>query len=62
MSEFNDIDTLNGFFKNVYADKLEDLVPEGVKLCKMIPFAKPNKKIGLEYKQSVSLQLEHGRL
>lgn len=62
MSEFNDISTLNGFHKSVYGDELTELVPEGVKLSKMIPFVKPNKRMGLEYKNPVSLQLEHGRL
>ena len=54
MAEFNQggdpsnaLSTLNGFYKTVYADKLEDLVPEGVKLGKMIPFVKPTKKMGL---------------
>jgi hypothetical protein len=66
MAEFNqtsgnaDLNTLNGFYKVVYGDKLMDLVPEGVKLSKMIPFVKPNKKQGLEYRQPVSLRLEHG--
>lgn len=62
MAEYNDLATLNGFFKSVYADKLEDLVPEGVKLVKMLPFVKPNKRMGNDYKQPVSLQLEHGKL
>jgi len=56
----NDMDTLNGFFKTVYADKLENLIPDQVKLAKMIPFAKPNKRQGLEYKQPVLLSTEQG--
>lgn len=60
MAEFNDVATLNGFHKTIYGPELTDLVPEGVKLSKMIPFVKPNKRMGLEYKQPVSLQLEHG--
>jgi hypothetical protein len=55
MAEYNTITTLNGFFKNVYADKLENLIPEGVKLAKMIPFQSPVKRMGLEYKQPVTL-------
>lgn len=58
--EQNDMSTLNGFFKVVYADKLENLIPEGVKLSKMIPFVKPNKAQGLDYRQPVTLRLEHG--
>ena len=47
MAENNTLATLNGFYKTIYADSLKDLVPEGVKLSKMIPFVKPNKKQGL---------------
>lgn len=61
MSEFNDMSTLEGFHKIVYGDKLVDLIPDGVKLSKMIPFVKPNKKQGLEYRNPVILKLEHGR-
>jgi hypothetical protein len=66
MAEYNQtsatdsLNTLNGFFKSVYADKLSDLIPEGVKLSKMIPFVKPNKQQGLNYLQPVSLGLEQG--
>lgn len=60
MAEFNTLTTLNGFFKTVYADSLENLIPEGVKLSKMIPFVTPVKRMGLEYKQPVTLGLEHG--
>ena len=56
----NNIDTLNGFHKSIYGEELVDLIPEGVKLTKMIPFVKPNKRMGFDYKQPVSLQLEHG--
>ena len=56
----NTVATLNGFYKSIYSDKLENLIPEGVKLSKMIPFVKPSKKMGLEYKQPVTLRLEHG--
>jgi len=60
MAEANSMETLNGFHKTIYGDELTDLVPEGVKLSKMIPFVKPNKKMGLDYRQPVNLQLEHG--
>lgn len=55
----NDLTTLNGFFKTVYGE-LHDLIPEGVKLSKMIPFVAPAKRMGLEYKSVVTLGLEHG--
>lgn len=62
-NQANDMATLNGFHKTVYAPELmEKLIPDGVKLSKKIPFVKPNKRMGLEYKQPVVLQLEHGRL
>jgi len=60
MAEFNSVDTLSGFFKVVYSSDLENLIPEGVKLSKMIPFVKPNQRLGAEYRQPVTLQLEHG--
>lgn len=50
----NDITSLNGFHKSIYGD-LTDLIPEGVKLSKAIPFVSPNKKMGLEYKNTVVL-------
>jgi len=56
----NTISTLNGYFKEVYAPNLKDLVPEGIKLGKLIPFVKPDQKMGLEYHQPVTLRLEHG--
>lgn len=38
--------TMNGFFKDLYADKLENLIPDGVKLYNMIPFAKKDSQLG----------------
>ena len=54
------IDTLNGMFKEVYADKIENLIPDGVKLYNMIPFNKESKALGNLYHQPVVLGLEHG--
>jgi len=34
----NTVGSLNGFFKEVYADKLQDLLPDGVILLKEIKF------------------------
>ena len=56
----NNITSLNGYFKEVYAPNLKDLVPEGIKLGKMIDFVKPSQRMGLEYHQPVTLRLEHG--
>ena len=43
MAQFNQVDSLNGLFKTVYADKIKDLIPEGVKLLKMISFNSAQK-------------------
>lgn len=53
-------DTLNGLFKETYADKLENLIPDGVKLYKMISFMAKDKQPGNLYHQSVILGHEHG--
>lgn len=60
MAQNNDFDTLNSHFKEVYADKIVDLIPEGVKLYNSIPFIGADKQNGLDYVQPVSLGLEHG--
>jgi hypothetical protein len=53
-------DTLNGLFKEAYADKLENLIPEGLKLYKMIDFLPKEKQPGNLYHQPVILGHEHG--
>lgn len=55
MAEANTIATLNGLFKQTYADKLEKLIPDGVKLYKMIPFVAKEKQLGNRYNQPVIL-------
>ena len=42
--ESNQVDTLNGHFKESYADKIKDLIPEGVKLYNMISFNSADKQ------------------
>ncbi len=59
MAANNTLDTLNGLFKSVYADQLQDLIPDGVKLLGKIPFSKRDS-IGLAYNQPVVLGMEHG--
>lgn len=59
-SSAHDLDTLNGNFKQIYADKLEDLIPEGFKLVNAIPFVARDKILGDAYNAPVLLQLEHG--
>ena len=60
MSTANTLLTLNGLFKEIYANKLEQLIPDGVKLYKMIPFAARDKQPGNFYNQPVILGAEHG--
>ena len=50
---------LNGLFKQIYADRLKDLIPDGVKLLNMIKFSSKDKT-GDKYNQPVILGMEHG--
>jgi hypothetical protein len=60
MSGSNTTVTLNGLFKEVYADKIENLIPDGVKLLKLVPYIEAAKEIGNLYHQPVQLSHEHG--
>lgn len=60
MAANNNLSTLNGLFKEVYASKLENLIPDGVKLLNMIPFVQKDQQNGSLYHQPVVLGLEHG--
>jgi hypothetical protein len=60
MSSANTVDTLNGLFKESYASKIQDLVPEGVRLLKEIPFNSAEKQPGNLYHAPITLGLEHG--
>lgn len=51
---------LNGLFKEVYADKMKELIPDGVKILNMIKFMSKDKQPGNLYHQPVVLGLEHG--
>ena len=59
-SQANNMATLNGLFKERYADKIERLIPDGAKLMKEIPFISRDKQPGNFYHQPVVLGLEHG--
>jgi hypothetical protein len=54
------VGTLNGFFKETYADKLGELIPDGVKLLNKIKFMSKDKQPGNLYHQPVILGMEHG--
>jgi hypothetical protein len=56
----NTVGTLNGFFKESYADKLGELIPDGVKLMNRLKFMSKDKQPGNLYHQPVILGLEHG--
>jgi hypothetical protein len=60
MGANNNLSTLNGLFKEVYADKLRNLIPDGVKVLKMIDFVQKDQQNGSLYHQPVVLGLEHG--
>lgn len=54
------VGSLNGFFKETYADKLQELIPDGVKLINKIKFMSKEKQPGNLYHQPVILGMEHG--
>lgn len=56
----NTVGNLNGFFKELYADKLKDLIPEGLKIINAIGFISKEKQGGNMYHQPVILGMEHG--
>jgi len=56
----NSVATLNGNFKEVYADKMERLIPDGKKILQKIKFVSRDRMPGNAYHQPVVLQMEHG--
>lgn len=56
----NTVGNLNGFFKETYGSKLEDLRPDGVKILNQIKFQSKEKQPGNLYHQPVILGAEHG--
>jgi hypothetical protein len=60
MATTNTVSVLDGFFKEVYADQIENLIPEGVVCYNMIKFSAEKKQLGNLYHQPVILGLEHG--
>ena len=45
----NTVGNLNGLFKEVYADKMKELIPDGVKILNMIKFMSKDKQPGNLY-------------
>lgn len=61
MSSANDLQTLNGLFKEVYSKNgIEELIPESYKMLTLVPFAAKDEQIGRQYVQPVILNAEHG--
>ncbi len=58
----NTVTQLNGIYKNVYADKVNDLIPDGVKFYNLVDFVPSEKTSGGSYNQPVILSHEHGSL
>lgn len=56
----NTVGNLNGLFKEVYADKLKDLIPDGVKVMNKVKFNGKDKQPGNLFHQPVILGQEHG--
>lgn len=56
----NNVTTLNGWFKEVYADNVEDLVPETAMIHNDLPYVERSARNGAQYHQPVVLTHEHG--
>lgn len=60
MAGENTLTTLNGLFKEVYANRLRDLLPSGILIQKAVNFVPKEKELGKSYNQPVILAHEHG--
>ena len=50
MAQYNTFaGTLDGLFKEVYADSIKDLIPDGLKLLSKISFSKQDQSLGNLY-------------
>ncbi len=49
----NDFASMNAIYKEAYADKVKDLIPEGVKVYNMFDFQSADKQPGNQYIQPV---------
>ena len=56
----NSFSTINAWVKLIYADELQTLIPEGVRLVKAIKFTQGDKELGDQYIQPVALTHEFG--
>ena len=60
MAAQNTASTVSAWLKEIYADSLHNLVPEGVRLLKLVKFESGEKEIGDKYVQPVALTHEFG--
>lgn len=60
MAANNSASTINAWLKEIYADNLQSLIPDGVRVLKMIKFSAGEKEIGDKYVQPLALTHEHG--
>lgn len=60
MAAQNTASTISAWLKEIYADELHTLVPDGVRLVKMIKFESGEKELGDKYIQPVALTHEFG--
>lgn len=54
------VQSWNANFKEVYADKLQNLVPDSAKLIKMVDMLKKDKQVGDSFEFPVIVSLENG--
>lgn len=60
MAGENTAATVSAWLKEIYADSLQTLIPDGVKLVKAVKFSAGEKEIGDKYVQPVALTHEFG--
>lgn len=60
MSTYNTVATLDGLFKDTYADSITDLVPETAKITKMVKFISKDKQNGKFFNVPVIVSYEQG--
>ncbi len=60
MATVNAASTVSGWLKEVYADNLQSLIPEGVRLLKLVKYSAGELETGNYYHQPVALTHEHG--
>jgi hypothetical protein len=56
----NTVATLNGLFKTVYGDSVENLIPDGTMLLNMVPMIPAAQRLGKDFRFPVIVAQEHG--